>query len=134
MAMTTEGIGHDEWRWQRIHPHDWYGDDEKRQTLQNLRASYWQAWTIQVRCDRLLGQPDNAAALLARMDGSASAFLREPGPSYWDALATLVQLYAEGKQWRQAAQKLDQMKALLAPHSDTARAAQWEALKTLLPP
>ena len=130
IALTVAAIAQEEWRWQRIHPHDWYSDEEKRQTRLDLREAYWRAWSIQVRCHRRAGRPDQAAALLARMDTSVVSFAGEPGHQYWDALATLVQLYAEGKQPEQAAQKLETMTALLAKDPDPRRAAQWEALKT----
>ncbi len=132
IAMTAEGLGDDEWRWQRIHPHDWYSDDYKRETLRELKAAYWQAWCIQVRCLRRVGQSGKAADLLSRMDTSAVSFLNDPGARYWDTLATLVQLYAAGGQPAQALQKLTAMDADLANHPDPHHAAQIKALRELI--
>ena len=132
LAMAAEGISQDEWRWQHIHPHDWYSDDEKRAALRGLRASYWQEWAIQVRCARHQGQPAKADALLARMDRSASSFQSESGHAYRDALATLVRLYAEGGQKEQASQTLGLMTALPAEKPDPSGEAQVKALKALI--
>jgi len=132
LAMAAEGIGQDEWRWQHIHPHDWYSDDEKRAALRALRASYWEAWGLRVRCYRAMGQPDKADALLARMDRSAASFHNEPGHAYRDALATLVQLYAAGGQKEQASQTLGLMTALLAEKPDPNGEARVKALETLV--
>ena len=132
LTMAAEGISRDEWRWQHIHPHDWYSDDEKRTTLRGLRASYWQEWAIQVRCARRQGRPARADALLTRMDRSAASFQNEPGHAYRDALATLVQLYVEGQQKEQASQTLGLMIALLAQKPDPSGAAQVKVLRTLI--
>jgi len=132
LAMAAEGISQDEWRWQHIHPHDWYSDDEKRAALRGLRASYWQEWAIQVRCARHQGQPAKADALLARMGRSAAAFQSGPGHAYRDALATLVRLYAEGGQKEQASQTLGLMTALPAEKPDPSGEAQVKALKALI--
>jgi hypothetical protein len=134
LALTTEGISQEECRWQHIHPRDWYSPEEKRKTLQDLRASYWKAWTIQVRCCRRAGQSEKADNLLARMDSSSESFRTDPGPQYWASLATLVQLYAEQNQRDQAALKLDLMSAYLAANPDRIRDAQLMALKALITP
>ena len=132
LALTTEGISQEECRWQHIHPRDWYRADEKRKTLQGLRASYWKAWTIQVRCYRRAGQSEKADRLLARMDYSSESFRADPGPQYWAALVTLVQLHAERNQRAEATLKLDLMSAYLAAEPDLARDAQLKALRALI--
>lgn len=132
LALTTEGISQEECRWQHIHPRDWYRAEEKRKTLQGLRASYWKAWTIQVRCDRRAGQSEKADRLLARMDYSSESFRADPGPQYWAALVTLVQLHAERNQRAQATLKLDLMSAYLAAEPDLARDAQLKSLRALI--
>ena len=50
---------------------------------------------------------------------------------YWDALATLVRLYAEGNQKDLATRKLASMQEFLAKHPDPSRAAQLEELRKL---
>lgn len=134
LALTIEGISQEECRWQHIHPRDWYRVEEKRKTLQSLRASYWKAWTIQVRCDRRAGRSEKADRLLARMDNSSESFRADPGSQYWAALVTLVQLYAERNQRKEAALKLDLMSAYLAAEPDLARDAQLKALRALIAP
>ena len=66
------------------------------------------------------------------MDRSAVSFQNGPGHAYRDALAALVQLYAEGGQQEQASQMLGLMTALPAVKSDPSGAAQVKALEALI--
>ena len=95
IAMTEQGLRDDEWRMQRIRPFDWYTSDYKREAQQALRARYWQAWAIQVRCYRQAAQPEKAAELLALMEQRAAGLRRESGGIYRSALEILARLYGE---------------------------------------
>ncbi|HEX3354080.1 MAG TPA: hypothetical protein VHS34_14775 [Terriglobales bacterium] len=131
MAMALQGIRDDEWRLQRIRPFDWYSVAFKRQAQSELQVKYWTAWSIEVRCDRRLGQAEKAADLLAQMEQRAAALQRNPDPVYWDALAALARLYGEGNQEEAAARKLEAMQEFLAKKPDPQRAAQLEGLRKL---
>ena len=135
-AMAMQGIRDDEWRLQRIRPFDWYSVDYKRQAQRELQAKYWRVWSVQVRCERRAGRPQKAAELLAVMDQRAASLHRDSDlvysdMVYWDALATLVRLYAEGNQKDLATRKLASMQEFLAKHPDPSRAAQLEELRKL---
>jgi len=52
---------------------------------------------------------------------------------YWDALATLAQLYSECGQGDKAAIKLDQMEQFLVRHPDPDRAAALDRLRKSQP-
>jgi hypothetical protein len=104
-AMALEGLQADEWRLQRIRPLDWYSVEYKRQSQRELRAEYWRVWSLQVRCYRKAHRLKEAADLLRVMEQRAT-LAASPDPSYWDALATLARLYAEGGQKSQANHKL----------------------------
>lgn len=134
LALIAEGISQEECRWQHIHPRDWYSLEEKRKTLQDLRGSYWKAWTIQVRCCRRAGRSEKADNLLTRMDSSSESFRSDPGHRYWDSLGSLVHLYVEGNRREQAMLKLDLMIAYLAANPDRTGDAQIKALKALINP
>jgi hypothetical protein len=111
-----------EWRSQRIRAFDWYSADYKRQDARDLRARYWQAWLIQVRCHRKAGRAQQADALLASMELSAPVMRKNSESAYWDALYTLAQLYIEGGEDAQANQKLNELRQLDADNPDaTAR-------------
>lgn len=129
--MARQGVRDDEWRLQRIRPFDWYSVAYKRQAQSELQAKYWRAWSIEVRCDRRLGQPEKAAELLAQMEQRAAALQRNADPVYWDALAVLARLYGEGNQAEAATHKLDSMQQILSEHPDPQRAAQLEELRKL---
>jgi hypothetical protein len=130
-AIAEQGIRDDEWRMQRIRPFDWYTVDYKRQAQRDLHAKYWRLWSIEVRCHRLAGRPEKAAALLAAMEQRAMLLHSESDPVYWDALATLVRLYQEGNQKAQAKENLDSMQQFLAAHPDPGHSAQLEDLQKL---
>ena len=127
VAMTTQALKDDEWRNQRIRPFDWYSAGYKRENLRKLRAEYWRAWSIQVRCYRTAGLSDKAAELLGQMEQRAMRMQKDP--AYWDVLETLARLYGEGKQTEQLRQKLNQMEQLLAASPDVNRKARLEALR-----
>ena len=130
-AMALQGIRDDEWRLQRIRPFDWYSVAFKRQAQSELQVKYWRAWSIEVRCDRRLGQTEKAAELLAQMEQRAAALQRNSDPAYWDALAALARLYGEGNQEEAAARKLEAMQEFLAKKPDPQRAAQLDGLRKL---
>ena len=96
-AIAEQGVRDDEWRLQRIRPFDWYTVDYKRQAQRDLQTKYWRMWSIEVRCYRRAGQPEKAAELLAVMEQRAVSLHSGTDPIYWDALATLIRLYEEGK-------------------------------------
>ena len=128
IAMTVQALKDDEWRTQRVRPFDWYSVDYKRENLRKLRAEYWRAWSIQVRCYRKAGLPDQASELLAQMDQRAMRLQKDP--AYWDVLETLARLYLEGKQIEHANQKLNQMEQFLALNPDSNRKARLAALRS----
>jgi hypothetical protein len=128
-AMAEQGIRDDEWRLQRIRPFDWYSVGYKLQTQRELQAKYWKLWSIEVRCARRAGRPEKAEGLLAMMDQRVGLLERHSDPAYWDALATLVQLYEEGNRKDLAARKLDSMQQFLAQHPDPQRTGQLEELR-----
>lgn len=127
IAMTTRALRDDEWRNQRIRPFDWYSAGYKLENLRKLRAEYWRAWSIQVRCYRKASLSDKATELLAQMEQRAMRMQKDP--AYWDVLETLARLYVEGKQTEQLHQKLNQMEQLLAANPDVNRKARLEALR-----
>ena len=92
-AMALEGLGADEWRLQRIRPHDWYSVDYKRRSQRELQAEYWRVWSLQVRCYRKANQAEKAAELLRLMEQRA-AMLPQSDPNYPEALAILARLHA----------------------------------------
>jgi hypothetical protein len=128
--MAEQGIRDDEWRLQRIRPFDWYSVDYKRLSQRQLQEKYWRLWSLEVRCQRRAGRPEKATELLAKMDQRA-ALLHNGDPLYWDALATIVRLYAEGKQRDEATRKLNSMQEFLVAHPDPSRSAQFEDLRKL---
>ena len=65
------------------------------------------------------------------MDQRAALLHSSSDPVYWDALATLARLYAEGNQKDLAAQKLNSMQEFLVAHPDPNRSAQLEDLRKL---
>ena len=130
-AIAEQGVRDDEWRLQRIRPFDWYTVDYKRQAQRDLQAKYWRMWSIEVRCYRRAGQPEKAAELLAVMEQRAVSLHSGADPIYWDALATLIRLYGEGKQKDLATQKLNSMQEFLAMHPDPRHSAQLEDLRKL---
>jgi hypothetical protein len=130
-AIAEQGVRDDEWRLQRIRPFDWYTVDYKRQAQRDLQAKYWRMWSIEVRCYRRAGQPEKAAELLAVMEQRAVSLHSGTDPIYWDALATLIRLYEEGKQKDLATQKLNSMREFLAMHPDPRHSAQLEDLRKL---
>lgn len=91
-ALTIQGLKEFEWRSQRIRAFDWYTLDEKREDARQLRAQYWKAWGIQMRCYRKLGQNENAERLLSTMKQRAASLVNTPGPEYSTALETLARL------------------------------------------
>jgi hypothetical protein len=130
-AIAEQGVRDDEWRLQRIRPFDWYTVDYKRKAQRDLQAKYWRMWSIEVRCYRRAGQPEKAAKLLAVMEQRAVSLHSATDPLYWDALATLIRLYKEGKQKDLAIQKLNSMQEFLAMHPDPRHSAQLEDLRKL---
>ena len=130
-AIAEQGVRDDEWRLQRIRPFDWYTVDYKRQAQRDLQAKYWRMWSIEVRCYRRAGQPEKAAELLAVMEQRAVSLHSGTDPIYWDALATLIRLYEEGKQKDLATQKLNSMQEFVAIHPDPRHSAQLEDLRKL---
>ncbi len=118
IKMTNHGLQELEWRSQRIRAFDWYSLDYKRQDARELRARYWQAWPIQVRCYRKAGRPEKANGLLAYMEQRVAPLRRESGSAYWDAVYTLARLYAEGKQAEQVSRKLNELQQLMAESQD----------------
>ena len=131
--MLLRALRDDEWRLQRIRPFDWYSVDYKRENQGALRSKYWRGWAIQVRCYRLAQMPEQAAELMRAMERRAST-LNSSDPVYWDALATLARLYAEGNQKDLASQKLDLMGQFLNSHPNTDHAGQLAELKKLIAP
>lgn len=96
--MALEGLRADEWRLQRIRPHDWYSVEDKRQSQRELQSEYWRVWSLQVRCYRKANQAEKAAELLRLMEQRASLLRARSDPGYSDALAILARLHAEGGQ------------------------------------
>jgi len=129
VAMALQGIRDDEWRLQRIRPFDWYNTYYKRQSQRELQARYWRVWTLQVRCYRKKGDSKKADDLLASMEQRANSLHKDTDRAYWDELAILATLYAEGSQQKQATDKLKEMEQLLAQHPDPGRAAALETLR-----
>lgn len=111
---TRQGLMELEWRSQRIRAFDWYSPEYKRRDARELRARYWQAWPLQVRCFRKAGRPLAAAELLASMEHQAPSMRRNSESAYWDALYTLAQLYAEGNETAQADRMLNELRQLAA--------------------
>jgi len=134
IAMTIQGLREFEWRSQRIRAFDWYTLDYKRQDAHQLRAQYWKAWAIQVRCFGKAGQTENAARLLRTMNARAALLPNTPGPEYWTALETLGRLYAETNQTGRANEKIAQMRKYLDEHPDGSRASDMEEIRKLLTP
>ncbi|HYW46313.1 MAG TPA: hypothetical protein VE959_25830 [Bryobacteraceae bacterium] len=120
IEMTNQGLMELEWRSQRIRAFDWYSPDYKRRDARDLRARYWQAWPLQVRCHRRAGRAQKAGELLASMEQNAVTLRKMSGPAYWDALYTLASLYAEGNQTAQANQKLSELRQLTLEDQDPA--------------
>jgi hypothetical protein len=56
IAMAIQGLKEYEWRSQRIRAFDWYSSEYKLQDARELRAKYWKAWPVQVRCYRKAGR------------------------------------------------------------------------------
>jgi hypothetical protein len=131
-TMALQAIREDERRLQRIRPFDWYSVDFKRQSQRELQAEYWRLWSLQVRCYRRAGQPRKATALLSLMDERATSLRRDSGSGYWEALAALVRLYAEGDQRDSANPRLGDMQEFLAQHPDPSRSKQLQELRQLL--
>lgn len=92
IAMTIQGLKEFEWRSQRIRAFDWYTLDYKRQDARELRAHYWKAWAIQVRCYRKAGDAEKADSLLRTMEQRAARIANTPGPEHQIALETLAAL------------------------------------------
>ncbi len=138
IAMTIQGLRELEWRSQRIRAFDWYSRDYKLQDARELRAEYWQAWPIQVRCHRKAGRQEMANALLAYMEECTARLRNQPDPAYWNALDALAQLYIEGTQMEQATRKLDQLQDLLSENRDPAltmhRTARLDSLRKMINP
>jgi len=130
-AMALRSIQDDEWRLQRMRPFDWYGVDEKREAQRALLTNYWRLWSLQVRCHRKAGRQGRATETLAQMERRVAALARsrEPQPAYWNALATLARLHAEGGQPDLAIQKIAQLQQLLAQQPNPDRAAQLSTLQ-----
>jgi hypothetical protein len=131
-AMAMQAVREDERRLQRIRPFDWYSVDFKRQSQRQLQAKYWRLWSLQVRCYRRAGQPEKAAGLLTLMDERAALLRRDSAPGYWDALAALAHLYAEGNQKDSASRELNSMQEFLAQNPDSGRSAQLLELRRLV--
>ncbi len=129
VEMALQSIRDDEWRLQRIRPFDWYSVQFKIQAQRDLQIKYFKVRTLQVRCYRKAGKPEEAVMPLAQMERLALGFRTFPGSTYWDALATLAHLYAEGNQPDQVTEKLNEMKKLLASHSDPAHETQFEVIR-----
>jgi hypothetical protein len=100
IEMTMEGLREFEWRSQRIRVFDWYTREYKIEDARQLRAKYWQAWPIQVRCHRRAGRTEEANRLLSYMAKSAAALRTQPGPAYQEALDTLARLTTEKNESR----------------------------------
>lgn len=128
VALAVQAVRHDEWRLQRMRPFDWYSVEDKRQTQRELLATYWRLWSLQVRCHRRAGRPEQASQLLAHMERRAVTLYTSREPAYWDALAILARLYAEVGQLELADQKIAGLRQLLAEAPNPDRAA---TLKTL---
>jgi len=128
-GMALQGVRDDEWHLQRIRPFDWYSVAEKFQAQRELQAKYWRVWSLQVRCDRRAGRPEQAAALLAQMEQRATSLERTSDAVYWDALTTLARLYEEGNQRDSADRKLESMRQFLDRHPDPQRMAELETLR-----
>jgi hypothetical protein len=127
--LALQSVRDDEWRLQRIRPFDWYSVEFKRHAQLELQLKYFKVRSLQVRCYRKAGKPAQAAAPLAQMERLALGFRTAPGSTYWDILAALAHLYAEGNQPDQVAQKLGEMKQLLGGHSDPVHEAQLEVIR-----
>jgi len=134
IAMTIQGLKEFEWRSQRVRAFDWYTPDFKRQDARDLRAQYWKAWPIQVRCYRKAGKTEDADQLLRLMNYRASLLLNAPEPDYWNALQTLARLYAEANQTERGNEKVAQMRKYLDAHPDRARAEEVEAIRKVIEP
>jgi hypothetical protein len=133
IAMTIQGLKEFEWRNQRVRAFDWYTPDFKLRCSRELRAQYWKAWLIQVRCYRKAGKTEEAEQLLRAMNYRASLLRNAPEPDYWNALQTLARLYAEANQTERANETLEQMRDYLETHPDHARATDVGAKTSVRP-
>jgi hypothetical protein len=129
VAVALQGIRDEEWRLQRIRPFDWYSAEDKRQAQRDLLAKYWRLWYLQVRCHRQTGRLDQASQLLAQMERRVDTLEKSREPAYWDALAVMARLYAEGGQKALAGRKIERLRQLLAAQPDPQHAAQLEELQ-----
>jgi hypothetical protein len=118
IEITKQGLMEMEWRSQRIRALDWYSPDYKLQDARQLRAEYWQAWPIEVRCHRKAGRAQSADELLASMEQQAPVMRKNSESAYWDAIYTLAYLYVEGHEAIQANQKLNELRQLAANNPD----------------
>ena len=112
IAMAAESLTEDEWRGQRMRAFDWYGADEKRRNRSEMRAEYWRAWVLEVRCYRKLGQYKKAKAMLADMDARVAAMPMGHGEGRENALASLAELYTESGETEKARRKREQLASL----------------------
>jgi hypothetical protein len=134
IAMTIQGLKEFEWRSQRIRAFDWYTLDYKRQDAHELRAQYWKAWAIQVRCYRKAGKAESAGELLEAMNTRAALLLNTGGLECLTALETLARLYVETQQTERVNEKLIQMRKYLDEHPDRSRAAVMEEIRKMIQP
>jgi hypothetical protein len=134
IAMTEQGLREEEWRSQRIRAFDWYEIDFKRQVREELRARYWLAWTIQVRCQRKAGRAEKAAQLLALMEERAAGFRNKTETAFWEALETLFRLHYENQDREKARHELSQMEQFLMARPDAGRAKRLEGLRRSILP
>jgi hypothetical protein len=136
IETTKQGIMELEWRSQRIRAFDWYSLDYKRQDARQLRAAYWQAWSIQVHCHRKAGRGQSADELLASMEQQAPVMRKNSESAYWDAIYMLAHLYVEGHEAIQANQKLNELRQLAADNPDPTekklRAGRIEKLRKMI--
>ena len=128
-ALALQSIRDDEWRLQRMRPFDWFSVEDKRQAQRALLANYWRLWRLQVRGHRQTGHQDRASQALAQMEHRAGPLAKSPDSAYWDAMAILARLYAEGGQIEPASQKITLLQQLLAQQPDPDRATQLATLQ-----
>jgi len=132
LEIANQGIRVDEWRLQRVRPFDWYSPDFKRQIQQELQQQYWRFWAIQVRCDRLSGHTEKAAAEVRLMEERAARVSTQLAPVYWEAQSSLARVYIEQGAWAQAEARINTLSQFLSEHPDAERSARLDNLRRLM--
>jgi hypothetical protein len=129
-AEVHRALQQDEWRAQRIRSFDWYSVAEKRQAVQELHAEYWRGWQILVSHYRRTGQTEEANNLLSEMQERLTRLEADPSSTVlWTAAATLLDLYAQGRQRDKIRETLARLEASSRARPDAKTRGKLSQLK-----